>query len=685
MGKQDAAKAIEMLRAAIRRHDYLYYVEHNPEISDREYDRLFARLKTLEAEHPELITPDSPTQRVAGQPIEGFRSVRHAVAMLSIDNTYSEAELRAFDERVARGLGGRDYSYVVELKIDGLAVSLRYEGGVLVLAATRGNGQVGDDVTENVRTIRSVPLRIPVEGAAGAAGTKRERVRVPEVLEVRGEVYMPFGAFVELNRRREAEGQAVFANPRNAAAGSLKLLDARITAGRGLAFFAYGLGEMSETIAAGHYESLQVLAGYGLPVNPHVRRAGTIEEVIAACREWQGRRGELEYAVDGLVVKVDRFDQREALGSTGRAPRWCIAYKFAAEQATTRVVSIDVQVGKTGVLTPVANLEPVSLAGTTVKRASLHNFDEIERLDVRVGDTVVIEKAGEIIPQVVELVREQRPAGTRAVERPTACPACGGPVRRDAEEVAIRCVNAGCAAQRLERLKYFVGRGQMDIEHVGPALLEQLTAAGWVRDFADLYGLDAERLAGLERMGAKSAANVLASIEASKRRPLWRLIAGLGIPHVGGQSARLLAEHFGSLERLMGATVEELEGIEQVGPVMARSIYDYFHNERNVEVIRRLLAAGVRPEGPGKQAAGGAEGGVLAGKTFVVTGTLEHFTRQEVQEAIREHGGRVASSVSRKTDYVLAGREAGSKLARARELGVEVIDEATFMRMIADG
>ena len=664
--KRDVTRQIETLREEIRRHDYLYYVKNAPQISDREYDRLFERLRALEAEHPELITPDSPTQRVSEQPIEAFESVRHAVPMLSIDNTYSEEELRAFDQRVAKGLGTDDYSYVVELKIDGLAVSLRYENALLALAATRGNGTTGDNVTENVRTIRAVPLRL----------LGRD---VPDVLEVRGEIYMPLAAFVELNRRREEQDQPAFANPRNAAAGSLKLLDARITAERKLAFFAYGLGEVSRPLAEGHFDSLQVLTEYGLPVNPHVQRAGDINEVIEACRSWQDRRGTLDYAVDGLVVKVDRYHHQRRLGSTGRAPRWCIAYKFAAEQAQTRLVSIDVQVGKTGTLTPVANLEPVHLAGTTVKRASLHNFDEIERLDVRPGDTVVIEKAGEIIPQVIAVLHDLRPKGLEPFSPPERCPACNGPVRKDPDGVAVRCVNAACPAQRLERLKYFVGRGQMDIEGLGPALLEQLVAGGHVEDFADLYRLDAETLASLERMGSKSAANVLESIEKSKTQPLWRLIAALGIRHVGAQSAQILAGHFGSIEALMKASPEELEAIDQIGPVMARSIHDYFQNARNVEVIRRILDAGVAPAAPERTAAASRP---LEGKTFVVTGTLDYGTRQEVEQTIREHGGHVSSSVSRKTDYLLAGAEPGSKLARARELGVRIIDEKEFRKLI---
>jgi len=459
---KDIRKQIERLREEIRRHDVLYYVHNAPEISDREYDNLFAELKRLEKEHPELITPDSPTQRVSEQPVEGFATVAHAVPMLSIDNTYSEGELRDFDRRIAKGLEGGDYEYTVELKIDGLAVSLRYEKGRLVQGATRGDGRRGDDVTANIRTIRAVPLTLEGDG-------------LPDVLEIRGEVYMSKKAFAQLNAAKAAAGEPEFANPRNAAAGSLKLLDARITASRKLSFFAYALGQVSRPLAQTHYESLQKLRSFGLPVNPHTQKAANIDEVIAICRSWEGRKDKLDYPIDGMVIKVNRYDQQDRLGLTGRAPRWCIAYKFAAEQAETVVESISVQVGKTGILTPVANLKPVKLAGTTVKRASLHNFDLLQKLDVRCGDTVIIEKAGEIIPQVVDVKIQQRHLfDSRPFEIPTACPACGGRVKKDDSGVYLRCVNADCPAQLKERLEYFAGKGQMDIDTLGPALIDQL-------------------------------------------------------------------------------------------------------------------------------------------------------------------------------------------------------------------
>jgi DNA ligase (NAD+) len=659
-------KRIERLRTEIRRHDRLYYVLNQPEISDQQYDRLFAELKALEAEHPELITPQSPTQRVAGEPLAGFTNVRHTVAMLSIDNTYNAEELRAFDERVAKGLGSRDYDYVVELKIDGMAISLRYEDGVLTRAATRGDGQTGDDVTANVRTIKSVPLELQDAG------------NVPDVLEVRGEVYMPKTAFARLNAQKAQAGEPLFANPRNATAGSLKLLDARITAARNLAFFAYAPGEVSEPLAENHYLTLQKLSKMGLPINPNIEKARDIDETIRICLGRNDKKTTLDYQIDGMVIKVNRFDQQDILGATGRAPRWCISYKFPAEQAETTVESIDVQVGKTGILTPVANLAPVQLAGTTVKRASLHNFDEVKRLDVRQGDTVVIEKAGEIIPQVIEVKsKDSRPPDTRPVKPPTKCPGCGGPVEKDKNGVYIRCAGPNCAAQLREKLKYFAGRGQMDIEHLGPALIDQLIETNLVKNFADLYHLQSADLVKLERMAEKSAANVIEAIHKSKTRPLARFIAALGIQHVGGQSAEILAEEFGSLNALRSALLNRLEEIEQIGPVMAKSICEYFHDVKNASVIDELLTAGVNPKQTRRRTAES-----LAGKTIVVTGTLENFTRTDIERAIKDNGGKVSSSVSEKTNFVLVGTNPGSKLEKARQLGVRIINENQFLEMI---
>ena len=715
----DLKAKIEELRRQIRRHDYLYYVLNQPQITDRQYDKLFAQLKELESKHPDLITPDSPTQRVSDRPLEGFRTVRHAIAMLSMDNTYNAEELRKFDERVAKGLDGSDYDYVVELKIDGLAISLRYERGRLVTAATRGDGEVGDDVTANVRTIKAVPLTLLDEQV------------VPEILEVRGEVYMPTKSFLEMNSRRAESGEALFANPRNAAAGSLKLLDARITAQRNLSFFAYALGEVSQTVSDNHWDVLRKFKRLGLPVNPHIKKAKDIDEVINICFSWAEKRNSLDYQIDGMVIKVNRLDQRDILGYTGRAPRWCISYKFAAEQAETIVESIDVQVGKSGILTPVANLKPVLLAGTTVKRASLHNFDEIDRLDVREGDIVIIEKAGEIIPQVVEVKKEFRPKYARSFEKPEICPSCKEKIKiikrkrkGKKEEIASKsrythtyiCTNKSCTTLLKERLNFFAGRDQMDIENVGPALIEQLVDKGLVKNLSDIYKLKKEDLLKLERMADKSAQNVIESIEASKTRPLWRLIVGLGIRHIGGKAAQNLAKYFGTFEKLLSANKEELEKVKKeesnrkkllkkrldkhgiskeeykeecknlkkserlvgIDKEMIKSLCDYIKISGNRKVMEELISFGIKGEKETLQ----HEVGNLAGKTIVVTGTLQNFSRQQIEEAIRNAGGKTSSSVSKNTDYVLAGADPGSKLDKARQLQVKVIDENEFLQLI---
>ncbi len=660
----DPAKRIDQLKEQIRGHDHAYYVLNRPNITDVDYDKLFAELKSLENTNPDLVTNDSPTQRVAGRPVEGFANVRHAAPMLSIDNTYNAGELSAFDERIAKGIDSKDYDYVVEPKIDGLAISLRYESGKLTQAATRGDGRTGDDVTANVRTIKAIPLLLT--GAAEA----------PNVLEVRGEVFMPKASFAELNLLRADAGEEPFANPRNAAAGSLKLLDPKITASRKLSFFAYSVGQTSAPLAETHWQALQELQNFGLPVSDNIKNAKDIQAVQKICLSWQDKKNTLDYQIDGMVIKVNRFDQHEALGSTGRAPRWCISYKFPAEQAETTVGSIDVQVGKTGTLTPVANLAPVQLAGTTVKRATLHNFDELKRLGVCIGDTVLIEKAGEIIPQVIE-VRTKKDQNREPFPIPIECPICKGPVEKDPEGVYIRCVSDTCSAQIRERLNYFVGRGQMDIENLGPALIDQLVETGLVNNFADLYKLQFGPLAELPRMGDKSAENVMDSLEKSKRRPLWRLIAGLGIRHVGSQSAEILADVFTTLDSLMEEDAEQLTEIDGIGPVMAESIFEYFRNEKNKAIIAEMLAAGLKPEKPQEKTAQ-----TLAGKTIVVTGSLTNFTRQEMERTIKDNGGKTASSVSKKTSFVLAGEKAGSKLAKAKKLGVEVITEDDFIKMI---
>jgi DNA ligase (NAD+) len=651
------AERISQLRELIRRHDYRYYVLNKPEIADYDYDMLFKELEQLEHENPELAAPDSPTQRISPALTKGFRQLRHKTPMLSIDNTYNEGEIRDFDASVRKSLNIDKCSYVVEPKIDGLAISINYTNGLYTSAITRGDGETGDDVTANVKTIRSVPLSL-----TGA--------NIPETLEVRGEIYMPKAAFVSLNELREEAGQPPFANPRNAAAGSLKLLDPRITAGRNLAFFCYWADISEANDITSHYETLEEIKKLGFPVNRKIKLANGIDEAIDQCRQWDKKRFGLDYQIDGMVIKVDSLRYQKMLGFTGRAPRWCVAFKFPAERAETKVVSVDVQVGKTGTLTPVANLEPVPLAGTTVKRASLHNFDELARLDVRIGDRVLVEKAGEIIPQVVKVLTEHRREESGTVEVPKKCPVCGADVKKDNNGVYIRCTNPHCPAKLRERLIYFVGRGQMNIDNLGPSVIDQLIEKGLVSDFADLYSLQAGQLAALERLGEKSAANITAAINESKDRPLWRLIAALGIRHVGGQSAEILASHFGSLDKLIDADLEEIEDIDQIGPVMAQSIYDFFHDEKNLALIQRLKSAGVNTV-----AQESSKSRALAGLTIVVTGSLNHFTRESVKEFIRKNGGKPSSSVSAKTDILVAGENAGSKLTKAEKLGIKIISE----------
>ncbi|MGQ9649769.1 MAG: NAD-dependent DNA ligase LigA [Phycisphaerae bacterium] len=673
MTKSEAEKRIARLREEIRQHDHRYYVLAEPTISDLEYDKLFKELKDLEAQFPDLVTPDSPTQRVGGRPLEGFEQVTHAVPMLSIDNTYNEAELREFDARVAKALGAEKYEYVVDPKIDGVAISLRYEEGRLVRAATRGDGERGDDITANARTIRAIPLILTADGDPLGR-------TIPRVLEVRGEVYWPLDDFNAFNRRRQEAGEPTFANPRNATAGTLKQLDSRVVAQRRLSFTAHGFGEVDPLEFNTQYELFQAFKAWGIPISPYMRRARNVDEVIGIIQEWDRKRGSLDYATDGMVVKVDRLDQRERLGATSRSPRWCIAYKYAAERARTKLLSVRFQVGKLGTITPVANLEPVLLAGTTVKSASLHNFDQIERLGVRIGDMVYVEKAGEIIPQVVGVDIAARPSDASPIKPPAKCPECDSQAVRDEGGVFLRCVNPACPAQIKERLRYFCARDQMDIEGVGDALAAQLVDTGLVHEFADLYRLKDRRndLTNLERMGAKSADNLLAAIEKSKNNPFARLLAALNIQHVGVNTAIDLAEHFGSMDALIAASREELQQVEGIGPELAESIYSFLHSEQGRRTIEHLREVGVNMIQPRKAKAAGPQ--PFAGKTIVVTGTLEHYGRKDIEDLIRKLGGKPVGSVSRKTDFVVAGAEAGSKLDKARELGIEVIDESEFRR-----
>ncbi len=673
------SQKLDFLRREIRRHDHLYYVLNRPEISDREYDALFAELKRFEDEHPELIVPDSPTQRVGGKPLEGFKTVRHSIPMLSIDNTYSPEELRKFDERVRRNLEGEQPRYLVEVKIDGVSLTLRYEDGILKFGATRGDGTRGDDITANIRTITAIPLRL--DRVAGVPATKPDDDEIPSVLEVRGEVFMPNREFVRINQQKEEKSEPLFANPRNATAGTLKQLDSRIVAERKLNFYAYALGLVEPPdYFASHEDMIEKLKALSLPVNPHWEPADDIEQAIDICNRWDQKRHDLDYQIDGMVIKVNDFRQREILGFTSRAPRWCIAYKFAAEQAETVLESITVQVGKTGALTPVANLKPVHLAGTTVSRASLHNFDEIARKDVREGDSVLVEKAGEIIPQVVEIIKDKRPVDAKPFSIPEKCPKCKGPVQKEDGGVAIRCINPECPAQLIERLRHFANRNQMDIEGLGITLIEQLVKENLVKSFADIFRLNNDPLAGLERMGKKSAENVIKAIEAAKSRPLDRVLSGLGIPYVGNRAAQVLAEEFGDIRDLIDADTDRLEAIDEIGPVMADSIYRFTHEPTTRGLIEDLLAVGLTMPGPERSAT--ANSGPLAGKTVVVTGSVEGYTRSDMENLIKAHSGKPTSSISKKTDLVVYGDKAGSKLEKAEKLNVETIPAEKFLELI---
>jgi DNA ligase (NAD+) len=765
VAKQTVHDEIDRLREEIRAHDRRYYVDAAPSISDTQYDQLLAQLRKLEDERPELITPDSPTQRVGGEPIEGFQTVAHARPMFSIDNTYDAADLRkwaarayeatdanlraigeeleaarkgsskAADEkrrkirekfdaalaeadRVGFPLAG---GYLADPKVDGVAVNLRYERGRLALAATRGDGQRGDDVTHNVRTIRAIPLTLQ----------PHRDFPIPAVVEVRGEIYMPTAEFERMNRAVVAAGEEPFANPRNATAGTLKQLDPRVVAARRLNIVAHGRGEITDDPFATHSEFLRALAAWGIPTNPLNRHCDTIDAVWQFIEDVAAGRTELPYGIDGVVARVDRVDLQEQLGYTSKFPRWCIAYKYAAEQAVTKLIDVDWQVGKSGKLTPRANMEPVFVAGTTVQHASLHNLGEVRRKDIRIGDTVVIEKAGEIIPQVVRLVIDKRPPGLKPLKPPTRCPECGGEIeiefdqRRvheieshaarveretaraakeqrqpgkipapeplcEADESGRYCINAECPAQFRERIIHFAGRGQMDIEGMGEKVVYQLTDAGLLTSFGDVFTLHRRRDAvlALERMGEKKADNLFAGIEAAKSRGLARVLAGLGIHHIGTTAARIVAEHFGSIDALLEAPLDQIatlktEGaLSGIGTEIANSLHTFLHSKEGRRVVKELRDAGVKLEVE-KSTAAGSAGAALAGKTLVVTGTLEKHSRDEIHELIARHGGRATSSVSKSTDYLVAGENAGSKLDKAKKLGVTVLSEAEFDQLIA--
>jgi DNA ligase (NAD+) len=680
----NAGKKIDSLREKIRHHEHLYYVLDQPEISDLDFDKLMQQLKDLEAEHPDLITPDSPTQRVGGKPREGFVKVPHSAPMLSLDNTYSEDELRAWERRVHELSGRKDVDYVCELKLDGMSLALIYVDGNLVRGVTRGDGSVGEDVTLNVRTVHSIPLSLDRD--------RLKKAGIPPNFETRGELLMPTAAFKKLNEERERSGLATFANPRNFTAGTVRQLDASITAQRRLDFFPYILLENGRTYFDRHSKTLDALEKAGFKVNPHHKLVGSMDEVWQFIQQWEAKRDSLPYEIDGIVIKVDRTGLQGELGFTGKAPRWAIAYKFAARAGVTVLRNVAWQVGRTGKLTPVAELAPVPIGGTTVRNATLHNMDEIGRLGVTIGDFVEVERAGDVIPKVNKVVDEDDPRITDSlradqtavlakhpapIEAPVKCPVCGTKVVRTEGEVDYRCVNANCPAKLLGTILHFASRGVMNIDGMGESLVTQLIGKGLVKNVADIYDLSKKDLLSLDRFADKSAQNILDEIENSKKLPLERVIYGLGIRMVGERTAQFLAEHFGSLEAIEKASAEELQNVGEVGPKIAESIAEFFSIAANRKLIDRLRAAGLTLEGKKKE-----RGTKLAGKTFVLTGTLAHYSRDEAKKLIEDAGGKVTGSVSKKTDYVVAGADAGSKLDKAKELSVAVIDEKEMERLI---
>lgn len=668
MDMKQAEKRIKELQEVLTQYGYEYYVLDKPTISDHEYDQLLRELISLENQFPQFITPDSPTQRVGGEVLEGFKKVEHRVPMLSLSNAFNEQDLRDFDRRVRQALG-EDYEYVCELKIDGLAISLRYENGKFVQGATRGDGTVGEDITVNLRTVKSIPLKL------------KENVTI----EVRGECFMPKKSFVELNRQREAKGEELFANPRNAAAGSLRQLDPKIAASRNLDVFLYSIGENHVSHIEKHSEFLDYLDQIGLKTNKERKVCPTLDDVLKYVEEWESKRPELPYEIDGIVIKVDRFDQQKKLGYTVKSPRWAIAYKFPAEEVETKLIDVELSVGRTGVVTPTAILEPVRVAGTTVQRASLHNEDLIKEKDIRVGDFVIIKKAGDIIPEVVRPLPEKRTGEEQPFAMPEQCPECGSELVRLDEEVALRCINPKCPAQIREGLIHFVSRNAMNIDGLGEKVITQLFDKNLVSNVADLYKLKYDQLIALERMGDKSVNNLLSAIEASKDNSLERLLFGLGIRHVGAKAARILAEHYEHIDRLMAATEEELQSINEIGEKMANSIVTYFQLPEVKELITELknLGVNVTYKGPKVSRSEQIESAV-AGKTIVLTGKLERYSRSEAKEKLEQLGAKVTGSVSKNTDVVIAGTDAGSKLKKAQDLGIEVWNEEQLVELLND-
>ena len=692
MPNERLQQQIEKLREEIRHHEYRYYVLDDPEIPDAQFDALMNELKKIEREHPELVTPDSPTQRVGGKPREGFVKAPHSVPMLSLDNAYNEEELRSWERRVHELSGRKSVEFVCELKLDGMSLALRYEGGKLVRGITRGDGSTGEDVTGNVRTVRSVPLSISAE--------KLKKAGLPAEFEVRGEMLMPITSFKRMNEEREKHGLSVFANPRNATAGTVRQLEPSITAQRRLDFFAYiligtfdgasrpqnagngGTGALARatTLFDNQWDTLNALDAAGFKVNPRRALAKNFEEVWEFIGQWEEKRETLPYEIDGVVIKVNEVELQRQLGFTGKAPRWAIAYKYAARAGVTLIEDILVQVGRTGKLTPVAALKPVPIGGTTVSRATLHNMDEIERLGVKIGDWVEVERGGDVIPKVTRVIDDKdHPRGRKSFHMPEKCPVCGGNIARTEGEVDYRCLNQKCPAKLRETILHFASRGVMNIDGMGDALVTQLTERGLVQDVADIYKLTKEKLLSLERMGDRSAQNILNEIERSKQLPLERVIFGLGIRFVGERTAQFLAEHFGEMNALMTAGEEELQQVEEVGPRIAKSIIEFFSEPKNRELVGELRTAGLNMHGKKKE-----RGTKLAGKTFVLTGTLATLTRDEAKKMIEDAGGKVTGSVSKKTDYVVAGTDAGSKLDKAKELGVAVIDEDHLRKLLSN-
>lgn len=667
MDRKELEQKVAEYNRLLHEYGHAYYVLDQPTVPDHVYDKMLHELLAIEQEYPDLIYPDSPTQRVGGEILKGFNKVEHRYPMLSLGNAFSEADLKSFDERVRQSIGD-NFSYVCELKIDGLAISLMYDNGLFVRGATRGNGFVGEDITENLKTVHSIPLRL----------------KEPVTIEVRGECYMPKKSFTNLNKVRAEQGEELFANPRNAAAGSLRQLDPKIAAKRNLSTFIYAIGGSGEDYGlASHSDALDYLDQLGFTTNHERKKCQTIEEVFAYIQEWTEKRPNLIYEIDGIVVKVDRYDQQQELGNTVKAPRWSIAYKFPAEEVMTKVLDIDLTVGRTGVVTPTAILEPVQVAGTTVQRATLHNENIIREKDIRIGDAVIIRKAGDIIPEVKQVLFDQRPEGLEPFTMPTHCPACGSELVRIDDEVALRCVNPSCFAQVAEGLSHFVSRNAMNIEGVGERVVSQLLREGLVKDVSDLYTLNKEELIALERMGEKSAQNLLDAIEASKKNSLERLLFGLGIRHVGAKAARLLAEEFESIDALMDATVEQLTAVFEIGDKMADSIVMYFEKKEVRELIERLRQLGVNVYYTGKKINTEEIDSVFNGKTIVLTGKLSQLNRSEAQKKIEELGGKVTGSVSKKTDLVIAGEDAGSKLTKAEQLGIEVWNEERLIEELS--